>query len=134
MRKRPTSPHLLIYSPLITSASSIIGRAAGVYVYLLTLFLGFVMAFNIQGRKDIGNIISFLSSTSQQHPIYYALLILFTFVSIFFLFFYIFAILRHIIWDFGYLLELPVSKIMGYLMFIFSLIIASVLTIYMFFL
>lgn len=133
MKKRPVSPHLTLYSPLITSVSSILGRMAGIYVYIITIFIGFFMAFNIQNRKDVGNILDSITLVMQANIAFYVGFVIFAFISVFAFFLYIFALMRHLIWDFTYCLELKIATALGYGMFILSFIIASVLITYMFF-
>lgn len=133
MKVRPLSPHLTIYKPLITSVSSILGRIAGVYLYFFTIVLLYIVAINIQNSKDVGSILTAVLSFTNASTFAYVLAILFTTGSLFAFFLYMFAILRHLIWDFGYLLDLKPSKILGYLMFILSFILSVVCSIYMFF-
>ena len=133
LKQRPTSPHLSLYSPMITSTSSILGRFAGIYLYFLSILLVGIFAYSIQVNKDVSVVLTMVQNFANSNQVGAIALILFTFGSLFAFFLYLFAIVRHLIWDFGYLLELPVSKIMGYLMFVFSFLVALGLTIYMFF-
>lgn len=133
LKQRPTSPHLSLYSPMITSTSSILGRFAGIYLYFLSILLVGLFTYSIQVNKDVSVVLTMVQNFANSSQFGVIALILFTFSSLFAFFLYLFAIIRHLIWDFGYLLALPVSKIMGYLMFVFSFLIALGLTIYMFF-
>lgn len=133
MKKKPISPHLTIYKPMITSASSILGRFAGIYVYLLTVVIGIFMAFTIQDGKDVGSALAIVMNFSYANKLNLAVVMAFSFFSVFAFFLYILALKRHIIWDFGYLLDLKPSKIMGYGMFILAFIASSAVNFYMFF-
>ena len=133
MKKRPLSPHLTIYSPMITSFSSILGRFAGVYIYLLTVIIGVWIAFTIQNGKDIGSALTLITHFSLASKLNMFLLMAFTFGSLFAFFLYLLALIRHLVWDFGYLLDLKTSKIMGYGMFISAFLIAIGLEFYIFF-
>ena len=133
MKERPTSPHLSVYKPMITSMSSILGRFAGIYLYLITSLLILLVAFNIQGKKNIGLILEGVLNFYRVGGVNAFLVIVFAFGSLFAFFLYLLAIVRHLIWDFGYLLDLKPSKIMGYGMFILSFLFALFTTIFMFF-
>lgn len=132
-RKRPTSPHLTIYKPMITSSSSIFGRFAGIYVYLITVFIALLMAIKIQNNKDVGSILASIFMILEQGGFKVVLLLLFSLGSIFAFFLYILALVRHLIWDFGYFLDLKSSKFMGYAMFLIAFAISLSLNYYMFF-
>jgi succinate dehydrogenase / fumarate reductase cytochrome b subunit len=132
MKKRPISPHLTVYKPMITSMSSILGRMAGVYTYLISVAIFIFVAFAIQNQKYAGSTLVSLLSFASGGVLQNTILIIFTFASLFAFFLYIFAVIRHLIWDFGYLLNLCASKMMGYAMFGLSFIISLALTIYIF--
>jgi succinate dehydrogenase / fumarate reductase cytochrome b subunit len=132
-KKRPLSPHLSIYSPLITSASSIIGRMSGAFLYLITIIILIAVAFNIHKGRDVGNLLTFIMINMEENVLVYIFFLGLTLVSTFCMFFYNLAVLRHLIWDFGYCLDLKISKTLGYGMFILASIMAFSLTFYMFF-
>lgn len=133
MRKRPISPHLTIYKPMITSVSSIVGRFAGIYTYLIVCAIGIGMAFFIQSGKDVGSMLATVNHFTGLSTLNYYIIMLFSVASIFAFFLYIFALIRHIIWDFGYLLDLKIAKMLGYCMFIFAFLISIGLNYYIFF-
>lgn len=133
MKKRPISPHLSIYSFIITMASSIFGRVAGAYLYVITAFTLLFTAFKIHQEKDVGSVLSFVISFYDINAFTFVLTVLFCFATLFCFFFYLLAVLRHLIWDFGFLLALKPSKIMGYGMFVLSFFAAITITFYMFF-
>lgn len=132
-KKRPTSPHLTLYKPMITSVSSILGRFAGIYVYLITVLISIFIAIEIQNNKDVGNVLSKFLLFREQGAVQSFLLMAFSFLSIFAFFLYILAIVRHLIWDFGYCLNLKIAKILGYGMFVLALLVSLFLNFYMFF-
>jgi succinate dehydrogenase / fumarate reductase cytochrome b subunit len=132
MNKKPTSPHLSVYKPMITSMSSILGRFAGIYLYLISSILLVLMAFAIQQHKNIGVLLDFViaySSGTTSALIF----VVFVFGSLFAFFLYMLAIVRHLLWDFGYCLELKTSKILGYAMFALALLFSALTTFYMFY-
>jgi succinate dehydrogenase / fumarate reductase cytochrome b subunit len=132
MKKRPISPHLTVYKPMITSMSSILGRMAGAYTYLLGVVIFIFVAFSIQNQKYAGSTVISLLDFASNGVLHSSILAILTFISLFAFFLYILAVIRHIIWDFGFLLNLCVSKIMGYAMLLSSFVISLFLTIYMF--
>ena len=132
-KQRPTSPHLGIYKPMITSMSSILGRFAGIYIYCLFITIVLLISFKIQNNKDVGSILSIIFAIQEQGMLAKLALFLFSFGSIFAFFLYILALIRHLIWDFGYLLDLKISKIMGFGMFIIPFLISAGLNYYLFF-
>jgi succinate dehydrogenase / fumarate reductase cytochrome b subunit len=133
MKNRPTSPHLGIYKIMITSSSSILGRLAGIYTYILAVIIFILAAFQIQNYKDISAILTAIFNFQSAGLLQNVLVMLFVFGSLFAFFLYILSLIRHLIWDFGYLQDLKPSKIMGYGMFILAFTISIVLTFYMFF-
>jgi succinate dehydrogenase / fumarate reductase cytochrome b subunit len=132
-KKRPTSPHLTLYKPMITSVSSILGRFAGIYVYLITVLISIFIAIEIQNNKDVGNVLSKFLLFMEQGTAQSFVLMAFSFVSIFIFFLYILALIRHLMWDFGYCLNLKIAKILGYGMFVVAFLISLFLNFYMFF-
>jgi succinate dehydrogenase / fumarate reductase cytochrome b subunit len=130
--KRPISPHLTIYKPMITSLSSILGRFAGVYTYLISVLVLISVAFAIQNHKYAGSLFVSMLDFTYSGALQLTFMAIFTFGSLFAFFLYIFACIRHLIWDFGYLLELCISKAMGYAMFGLSFMISLALTVFIF--
>lgn len=133
MKERPISPHITIYTPLITSASSILSRLAGVYLYIFTVSIGIFLAFNITANKGAGGTLEFFLSLGAESKAWSIFLIVFSFGTVFAFFLYILSLVRHLIWDFGRCLDLKTSKQTGYAMFILSFLLSSLVTFYMFF-
>jgi succinate dehydrogenase / fumarate reductase cytochrome b subunit len=133
MKKRPTSPHLGIYKPMITSVSSILGRFAGIYLYLISSVLLVLMAFAIQKYRNVGIVLDLSGKFYNSGVASALILVVFIFISLFAFFLYLLAVIRHLLWDFGYCLELKTSKILGYAMFILAFLFSASTTIYMFY-
>lgn len=132
MKQRPISPHLSVYKPMITSMSSIIGRFCGIYLYLITFIIFSLAAYCVKNFNSVSLLLDAILSFGQSHIVNKIILIMFTLFTLFAFIFYLLAILRHLVWDFGYGLELKTSKIMGYTMFLFAGIASALLTCYIF--
>ncbi|APG48357.1 succinate dehydrogenase, cytochrome b556 subunit [Phaeobacter porticola] len=114
---RPLSPHLSIYRPQMTSMSSIMVRVTGIALLVLTLLVvwwllaaatsegAFVIIDGIL-RSWLGDLV-LLGATWA-------------------LWYHMLGRLRHVIWDFGYLLEVSISEKMGLGMFIGATILTVV--------
>ena len=112
----PLSPHLQIYRWQTTSLLSILHRISGVVsslgsmiiiIYLLSIGLGedtFKLVISISDNVFIRTVLIGLS---------------------FCIFFYILSSIRHLLWDYGYGLDLNVAKITGWT----ALSVAVILTI-----
>ncbi|QDC08793.1 succinate dehydrogenase, cytochrome b556 subunit [Oceanicola sp. D3] len=116
-RDRPLSPFMIgpYYRPQITSISSIMVRITGIASFgtaFLVVWWLLAAAFsepafnwiNWLMTSFIGDIIMFLASWA----IWYHML----------------GRLRHVIWDFGYCLEVPISEKLGWGMFIGATVLA----------
>ena len=106
---RPLSPHLQIYRPQMTAVSSIMVRITGIALFLLSFFVVWWLLAAATSeaafapidwlmRSFIGDLVLFGGAWA----IWYHML----------------GRLRHVIWDFGYCLDLETSIKMGQLMFI----------------
>jgi succinate dehydrogenase / fumarate reductase cytochrome b subunit len=112
---RPLSPHLTIYRPQLTSASSIMVRITGIAALVLSIFVVWWLvaaatspqsfAF-IDGlmRSFIGDLVLFLGTWA----IYYHML----------------GRLRHFIWDLGYCIEVEIAQKMAIGMFSLATVLA----------
>ncbi|UZD90150.1 succinate dehydrogenase, cytochrome b556 subunit [Cognatishimia activa] len=112
---RPLSPHLTIYRPQMTSMSSIMVRVTGIASFFLAVL---VVAWLISAASSeaafaavdglltswIGNLVMFGAAWA----LYYHML----------------GRLRHVIWDFGYCLEVEISEKLGAAMFIGATVLA----------
>lgn len=112
---RPLSPHLTIYKPQITSASSIIGRICG--GISAVVFFSFVWIF-IHSTYSLHNDFNLLELTifSDTTAVKYLSRIGF-FGFLFAAIMYILTVIRHLFWDIGLGLDLKTAKISGYLCF-----------------
>nr|NP_062489.1 succinate:cytochrome c oxidoreductase subunit 3 [Chondrus crispus]P48934.1 RecName: Full=Succinate dehydrogenase cytochrome b560 subunit; AltName: Full=Succinate dehydrogenase, subunit III [Chondrus crispus]CAA87612.1 succinate dehydrogenase, subunit III [Chondrus crispus] len=114
---RPIAPHLLVYTPQLSSLFSIWHRISGVgLAFFFTTFLIFIRI--ILSSNFACNLLTLISfEISQWIIIYFNLFILL------FLFYHLFNGTRHIIWDFGFLLDIKyLSKFSLFLLVSLSLI------------
>ena len=108
----PLSPHLQIYKPQITSLLSITHRISGVALNFSLLILVFGLLCITLGESYFLLFVSFLSS----FPV--KILIFFTILG--FSYHFLNGI-RHIIWDFGFLLGNKSSAVFGYIIIVISI-------------
>ena len=101
---RPLSPHLSIYRPQLTSFSSIMVRVTGITCYLLAILVvaWLLAAASSERAYEIvdGLMTSFLGD-------------LIMFGGAWAIWYHMLGRLRHVIWDLGYALEVPVSEKMA---------------------
>jgi len=91
--RRPLSPHLQIYRPMLTMVMSIAHRITGAALYLGTLLLAWFLISAANGPESYANVTAFAGSLSGR-------VILFGFSWAFF--HHLLGGLRHILWDSGY--------------------------------
>ncbi|MFM7083605.1 MAG: succinate dehydrogenase, cytochrome b556 subunit [Hyphomicrobium sp.] len=91
--KRPLSPHLQIYKPLINMVMSILHRMTGAALYFGSLFLGVWLCAVASGPEAYGMVEGVLKSWP-------GLLVLFGYTWA--LMHHALGGLRHFIWDFGF--------------------------------
>ncbi len=118
----PLSPHLSVYRPQITSVTSIVGRICGVYLFFVLLF-GIWISFPSSDLS--GRFVSFLFELPNLYDIR-SLICLLVWWTSFALTFYVCAVVRHLLWDFGKCLGLSVAKMLGYGMFVLSFVVSGV--------
>lgn len=98
---RPLSPHLSIYRPQLTSTSSIMVRITGIACLVLAVIVVFwlLAAASSESAYDAfdGLVTSFLGD-------------LIMFGGAWALWYHMLGRLRHVIWDFGYCLDVPVAE------------------------
>ena len=98
---RPLSPHLTIYRPQLTSMSSILVRITGIALLCLSPFVAWwlLAATSSSGsfavidglmRSWFGNLVLFLGTWA--------------------FFYHMLGRLRHVVWDFGYCLDVETSE------------------------
>ncbi|WP_341367007.1 succinate dehydrogenase, cytochrome b556 subunit [Yoonia sp. BS5-3] len=114
---RPLSPHILIYRPQMTSMSSIMVRITGIAVFVLAiLVVAWLMAASTSETAFAG-MNGFLTG-------WFGDLILFG--GTWALIYHMLGRLRHVVWDFGYCLDVKKSEDLGAGMFV----LATLLTIF----
>ena len=114
--KRPMSPYMLgpYYRFQITSALSILNRLTGVFMSVVTapLLLCWLIAL-ASGETQYAALTAWLGSVVGK------LVIL---ASVFSFSFHLFGGIRHLIWDAGWMLEMPAARASGWLAIIASLL------------
>ena len=106
---RPLSPHLQIYRPQLTSASSIFVRATGIAIFFLMLLAVWWLLTAATSEAAFGFIDGLLRGWLGD------IILLGATWSIWYL---MLGRLRHVIWDFGHCLDVETSEKMGQGMFI----------------
>jgi succinate dehydrogenase / fumarate reductase, cytochrome b subunit len=91
--RRPLSPHLTVYRPMMTMVMSIAHRITGAALYAGTLLLVWYLFAAAEGGSAFGFASWFLGSFVGQ-----IILLGFTFA----LLHHFFGGIRHLVWDFGY--------------------------------
>jgi succinate dehydrogenase / fumarate reductase, cytochrome b subunit len=120
---RPTSPHLQVYKFQINMFASIFGRACGFVSFATIISLAWLMMFDLFGSYGLTKTIveKTLLSTSS---LVFGLSLFFIACLLFANVFYFMALVRHFLWDCGYLLDLSAAKKSSYTMLFLSFIIA----------
>lgn len=98
---RPLSPHLQIYRPQLTSMSSIFVRITGIGVFVVSILVVWWLIAAATSAEAFLGINAFLSSWFGQ---------LVLFAAVWGLYYHMLGRLRHVIWDFGYCLDVPTSE------------------------
>lgn len=112
---RPLSPHLTIYRPQWTSMSSIFVRFTGIGLLFTAILVVWWLIAAAASPGAFAVIDGLLRSWLGD---------LVMFVSLWAIFYHMFGRLRHVIWDFGYLVEVDVSEKMAKGMVALSFILA----------
>ncbi len=102
MADRPLSPHLQIYTPMLTMVLSIVHRLTGVALYLGTLLLCWWLIAAATGPEYFAYVQDFMGS-------YLGRLILFGYTWA--LLHHMFGGLRHLFWDTGRGFDLPTAEL-----------------------
>lgn len=111
--RRPLSPHLSIYRPMLTMMMSIAHRISGAALYVGTLLLVCYLMAAASGETAFANVSWLLRSFPGQ-------VILFGFT--FALLLHFFGGVRHFIWDLGYGLDDPAREWLARATLILSII------------
>ena len=110
-KNRPLSPHLTIYTPQLTSTLSIFHRISGGFLASLLLFsILFFQCCNLsltfyQYYWFVLNLLTYLFTNS--------FIFSFSFLIILTLCYHMSNGIRHLLWDFGFFLDLPKVYISG---------------------
>lgn len=110
---RPTSPHLQIYKPQLTSILSISHRITGVILSLTSIMVPLALVIISLGPEYHTYLVEFFSN-------FFVKLLLVG--AIFTLIYHLCNGIRHLFWDYGYGLSLEKSYMSGYLVILISLI------------
>ncbi|MEM6940376.1 MAG: succinate dehydrogenase, cytochrome b556 subunit [Pseudomonadota bacterium] len=117
---RPLSPHLQVYRPQLTSMSSIMVRITGIGCLLPAALVvwWFLAAATSPGAFAFidGLMRSFLGD-------------LVMFGAVWGITYHMLGRLRHVVWDFGYCLDVPTSEKMAFGMFGLSTLVALVVAV-----
>lgn len=108
---RPLSPHLSIYQPQVTSITSILTRITGnaLLVTAILIVWWFLAAATSEASFNTANAV--LTS-------WFGDLVLF--LSVWGVWYHLFAGIRHLIWDNGMCLEIETAEMMGWIVVIAS--------------
>lgn len=98
---RPLSPHLQIYRPQLTSMSSILVRITGIGCLLVAVLIVAWLLAAASSPEAFSGIDGFLRSFLGD---------LILFAASWGLFYHMLGRLRHVIWDFGYCLDVETSE------------------------
>ena len=109
---RPTSPHLQIYKPQLTSILSISHRITGVILSLTSILIPISMVIIALGPDYHAYLVLFFS-----HYLVKLLLI----GAVFTLIYHLCNGVRHLFWDYGYGLSIEKSYLSGYLVLFTSI-------------
>ncbi|GGX64908.1 succinate dehydrogenase, cytochrome b556 subunit [Tateyamaria omphalii] len=114
---RPLSPHLQIYRPQWTSMSSIMVRITGIGCLIASVLVVAWLLAAASSEAAFAVVDGLLRSILGQ---------LILIAAMWGIFYHMLGRLRHVLWDFGYFVQVPVSEDMGKGMFI----LATLLTIF----
>lgn len=106
---RPLSPHLTIYRPQMTSVSSIMVRITGIAALVLALLVVWWLLAAATSEAAFGFIDGLLRSWIGD---------LVMLGATWAIFYHMLGRLRHVVWDFGYFLDVRISEKIGAGMFI----------------
>jgi len=114
---RPLSPHIMIYRPQLTSISSIFVRITGIGL----LFTVTLVAWWLLAAATSEGAFSFIDGILRSW--FGALVMILSMVGIYY---HMLGRLRHVIWDFGYCLDVRTSERMAIGMFVGSVVLTIV--------
>ncbi|NRB05281.1 MAG: succinate dehydrogenase, cytochrome b556 subunit [Rhodobacteraceae bacterium] len=114
---RPLSPHIMIYRPQLTSISSIMVRITGIATLGAALLIVAWLLAAASSPAAFAVVDGLLRSVLGD---------LILFAALWAVYYHMLGRLRHVLWDFGYFVQVPVSEKMAIGMFG----LATVLTIF----
>ncbi|WP_171122562.1 MULTISPECIES: succinate dehydrogenase, cytochrome b556 subunit [unclassified Ruegeria] len=112
---RPLSPHLTIYRPQLTSATSILVRITGIAALAMSFFVVWWLLAAATSESAFNFIDSLMRSWLGD---------LVMFGATWAIFYHMLGRLRHVIWDLGYCVDVNISEKLG----IGMLVLATVLS------
>ncbi len=116
MSVRPLSPHLSVYKPQITSGTSIIGRLCGIYTYIFLIISLWSLIFSIyKYTNPLIPLYIAIMVIKTSAPVVSVIAYLILFITVFCVTFFTGTLVRHILWDHNFALELKTASIIGYI-------------------
>ena len=112
---RPLSPHLQVYRPQLTSMSSILVRITGIALLIGMIFVVWWLIAAATSETAFAGIDAFLRSWFGDILI---------FAATWAIFYHMLGRIRHVIWDFGYCLDVDVSEKMALVMIVLATVLA----------
>ncbi len=112
---RPLSPHLTIYRPQLTSASSIMVRITGIAALVLSFFVVWWLLAAATSENSFTFIDGLMRSWLGD---------LVMFAGAWAIFYHMLGRLRHVIWDLGYCVNVQVSEKLAIGMFALATVLA----------
>lgn len=119
---RPVSPHLSIYKPQLTSTLSIFHRITG-SILALTL-IGFVLLYKLYNYYSTSYPLYSLFETLNEGSNW--LIASIFFLLLFSFFYHTCNGMRHLMWDFGYGLDLKNVYLSGYIVIVLSFVLTII--------
>ncbi|MDG1457727.1 MAG: succinate dehydrogenase, cytochrome b556 subunit [Pseudoprimorskyibacter sp.] len=120
---RPLSPHLQVYRPQWTSMSSILVRLTGIGCLLLMPLIVIWLLAASSSANGFGIINGVLTSWLGS---------LIMLGGVWALTYHMLGRLRHVIWDFGFLVNVPASEKMAYAMVITATLVTGLVALFQF--
>ncbi|MCV6585776.1 MAG: succinate dehydrogenase, cytochrome b556 subunit [Marinibacterium sp.] len=117
---RPLSPHLQIYRPQLTSASSILVRITGIVCLGAALLVVVWLLAAVSSEQSFAVVDGLMRSVIGD---------LVMFVATWAIFYHMLGRLRHVLWDFGHFVEVDISEKMAKGMFALSTVLALLVAI-----
>ncbi len=115
--ERPLSPHLQIYRPQMTSVSSIFVRITGIALIPIAAIVVWWLLAAATSETAFAFIDGLLGSVIGS---------VFLFAASWAVYYHMLGRLRHVIWDFGYCLDIDTAETLGKAMFIGATLLAIV--------